>query len=336
MKFLVIGLGSMGKRRIRNLIANNQNNLAAFDIREDRINEAHEKYGIKTYNDFEEALRIFKPDTFIISVPPDQHMYYMNYAIDNNIHCFIEASVVDGGMEEILEKSKKNKDIKICPSCTLRFHPSIKLIKNLLDEKAIGKISHFTYHSGQYLPDWHPWEDIKEFYVSNKETGGCREIVPFELTWLNWIFGNIKSICGFKDKTINLGVDIDDVYSLNVKYGNGVLGSLVVDVVSRFAIRNLVINGDKGQIQWNWNEKCLKLYDACESRWIIYEEPKGSAAEGYNVNIIEDMYIDEIKSFIDCVEGKGEFLNSLEEDYTILQYLYGLEKADESKSYIEY
>ena len=42
--------------------------------------------------------------------------------------------------------------------------------------------SGFVYHSGQYLPDWHPWESYKDFYVSNPATGARREIVPFELS----------------------------------------------------------------------------------------------------------------------------------------------------------
>ena len=34
---------------------------------------------------------------------------------------------------------------------------------------------------GQYLPDWHPWESYKSFFVSNKKTNGCRELFAIEL-----------------------------------------------------------------------------------------------------------------------------------------------------------
>ena len=33
-------------------------------------------------------------------------------------------------------------------------------------------------------------------------------------------------------------------------------------------------------------------------RWIYYKHPEGKSFEGYNKNIIEDMYIGEIKAFI--------------------------------------
>ena len=48
MNFLIIGLGSMGKRRVRNLQALGYRNIIGFDMREDRRKEAKEKYGIQT------------------------------------------------------------------------------------------------------------------------------------------------------------------------------------------------------------------------------------------------------------------------------------------------
>ena len=56
MKVLVIGLGSMGKRRIRNLLKLGYKDIIGFDIRTDRINEVNKKYHIKSYFDFDDAL----------------------------------------------------------------------------------------------------------------------------------------------------------------------------------------------------------------------------------------------------------------------------------------
>src|SRR3546814_6666101 len=54
MKFLVIGLGSMGKRRVRNLRALGEQCVAGFDPRVDRREEAESKYGIATFPSFNE------------------------------------------------------------------------------------------------------------------------------------------------------------------------------------------------------------------------------------------------------------------------------------------
>ncbi len=327
MKFLVIGLGSMGKRRVRNLQHIDPNfEVYGVDPRLDRREEATKKYGIKTFASIESVMQLETFDAFVISVAPDLHMTYAHHALELDIPCFIEASVVDDRMAELIEKNKA-KQVVFCPSCTLRFHPSIKKIKALVVEGVLGKLSHFSYHSGQYLPDWHPWEDINEFYVSKPATGGCREIVPFEMTWLNWVFGDLEEVFGFSEKTIGLNAPIEDTYASVLKYKNGVLGTLIVDVVSRSAIRKLIINGEMGQIQWDWDEKVVKHYNAQTASWNYYHEPKGSAAEGYNANIIEEMYIEEVKNFIDAVNRKETFSNSLEWDYQLLQILYGIEKS---------
>jgi predicted dehydrogenase len=48
MKCLVVGLGSMGKRRIRNLRALGLADIVGVDPRADRRDEAAQKYGVAT------------------------------------------------------------------------------------------------------------------------------------------------------------------------------------------------------------------------------------------------------------------------------------------------
>lgn len=192
----------------------------------------------------------------------------------------------------------------------------------------MGSFLNFSYHSGQYLPDWHPWESILDFYVSKKETGGAREIVPFELTWLCDIFGYPEDVSGFFGKTTNLGCDIDDTYAVLLKFEKG-YGTLLVDVVSRYAVRNIIINLEYAQILWNWNDKFFKLYDAKNKRFIIIEQPQGESHVGYNKNIIENMYVEEIEQFITSIIKKQRvFPNTLEEDIKILEILEKIEEGE--------
>src|SRR5260221_7338585 len=101
MKFLIAGLGSMGKRRIRNLTYLNAGEISGFDPRSDRRDEASSKYGICTFGEFSEAMAS-KPDALIISTPPDLHMPYMLAAANAGIHFFCEASVVDHGLDNLI------------------------------------------------------------------------------------------------------------------------------------------------------------------------------------------------------------------------------------------
>ena len=177
LHILVIGLGSMGKRRIRNLLALNITNISGFDLRNDRREEASRLYGIKIFDSFQKATEI-KSNAWIISTSPDMHHGYMKEAITHEVPSFIEASVVDTDFSSIIPDAERNK-IFLAPSCTLYFHPAIKTIREIIKSRKLGRITNILYHSGQYLPDWHSYENVSDFYVSKKSTGGAREIVPF-------------------------------------------------------------------------------------------------------------------------------------------------------------
>jgi predicted dehydrogenase len=336
MNFLIIGLGSMGKRRVRCFKALGITTVAGFDQREDRRLESREKYGIQTFSDINQAIREFQPNALIISVPPDAHHVYMKMAAEKGLHFFIEASVVDTDMDLIKDLVKAN-NIIAAPSATLLFHPAIKKIFEIVQSRELGIISNVIYHSGQYLPDWHPYEKVSEYYVSNPLTGGAREIVPFELSWLTGLFGFPSKVCGFSRKTIEIkGAEkIDDTYNFLFDYKD-FLATVTVDVVSRDATRRLLINGDKKQLIWDWNDKKICIYHPEDKKWqsITYEMLQAEA--GYNENIGENMYIDEIKSFIDAIEGKGTFMNTLENDHRVLKLLYTIEESDKKARYLDF
>jgi hypothetical protein len=324
MKFLVIGLGSMGKRRIRCLKALGYSDIIGFDLREDRRKEVKEKYSIGTIESLNDGL-LSGFDAYIISTPPDQHLPYVKLAIDNNKPAFIEASVI---LEEVQEiKSYNKNNTFLAPSCTLRFHPVIKDITSIIREGKYGKITNFSYHSGQYLPDWHPWEKVTDFYVSKRPTGGGREIVPFELTWIVDTIGWPIDAKGLFERTIDFGPDIEDSYAFVLKY-NGMIGSIVVDVAARYATRSLIINMELGQIQWRWDEACFRLFEVESKRWIIFNQPEVNASIGYNKNIGEEMYIEEVTSFISGINSPSKYPNSIDDDLKVLEILNKIELSD--------
>ncbi|TGE33016.1 Gfo/Idh/MocA family oxidoreductase [Desulfosporosinus sp. Sb-LF] len=336
MKFLVVGLGSMGKRRIRCLKALGYNQVFGFDTREDRRAEVEQNYKLETFTDFLMAINEAQPDALIISVPPDLHHQYIKQAITFSLPFFVEASVVDTDMELIKEKLAK-KALVAAPSATLLFHPAIVIISQILNSGELGKISNVVLHSGQYLPDWHSYEKVNDYYVSNPITGGGREIVPFELTWVTKLFGFPKRVCGNFRKTIEIaGADtIDDTYNFLLDYEN-FLASITVDVVSRHATRRLMINGNKKQLIWDWDFNYIKLYDPETTSWEERTYIMEGAAIGYNQNIGENMYIEEIRCFVEAVEGKHHFVNSMEHDHKVLELLYAIEEADNSSVYVRF
>lgn len=326
MRFLIIGLGSMGKRRVRNLQALNAGEIIGFDLKDERCLEAEEKYGIRTVNNIDLA-NLAGIDALIISTPPDRHNEWIEFAINNKKPAFIEASVILAGLPELKRKADENR-VLIVPSSTLHFHPAIEVISEIVASGKYGKVVNFSYHMGAYLPDWHPWEKVGDSYTGKKETNGVREMVAFELTWLVKIMGYPRDIIGFYGRTTDLGADVDDTYAIAIKFDEA-FATLLVDTTSRYHIRHLIMNFKRAQILWRWDRNVVMLYDAERKEWFELSLPEGKAADGYNPNITEEMYTKELSVFIKAVRGNGEFPNSLEKDIKILDLLHKIERGVE-------
>lgn len=325
-KFLVIGLGSMGKRRVRCLQALGvlSEDIYGIDKREDRCIEAKDKYGVNIIHN-ENEMNFSETEAIIVSLPPDKHFEGVKIAFKYGKPVFVEASVV---LEDVKKIKQNNKDnIFIAPSCTFIFHPVIKKIKELIESGEYGKVCNFSYHSGQYLPDWHPWEKVNEFYVGNRITGGAREIVPYELTWMIDVFGYPKEVKGYFRKTADIGCNIEDSYVCSLDYGD-MVGSLLVDVVGRSALRNLVINFENAQLQWRCDTDSFEIYEVQTGKWKKFEMQDMIHEEGYNKNINENMYIDEIDAFIKGIQDPKHYPNTIEKDIKVLELLNDIENSD--------
>jgi len=327
MKFLIIGLGSMGKRRIRNLQALNQKEIIGFDISEEKRREAEEKYGIPTFDSMESALK-GNPSAIIISTPPNLHYEYAILAIEKEIPFFMELNIISDGLKEVVELGK-GKNLLMAASCNMKYVESIKKLKELLSE--IGKITAFTYHVGQYLPDWHPNEDYRKFFGANEETNACKEIIPGELKWMEHLFGKVSSVSASKGKFSDLEIAAPDTYQIILKFDK-LIGHYLAEVVSRFPYRNLKIIGTEGTLIWDHSQSKVSIFTKKDNSWRDYLESKGDIEGGYIHK--EQPYIAEMSDFIKALKKEGEYPFNLEKDIKILEILDAIEESTKTKKEI--
>jgi predicted dehydrogenase len=320
LKFFIAGLGSMGKRRIRNLLVNNQNQIVGYDIRPDRTREASEKYGIKTIENLDQ-MKSDDYNAMIISTTPNEHGDYIRMALHDKKHFFVEHPISDDGYREVFDDTS---NIIKAPSCTFLFYTPLKMIKEIINSGRIGKVLAFQYHMGQYLPDWHPWEDYKDVYFSKKETGACREMLPFELIWLSWVFGSkVTNIDGFIGKLSDLDMDADDTALAKVRFDNGIIGNVIIDVIARKPYRTLRVLGSEGTLDWERFDSEIKVYDTNSKTTETLSVPKGRPEPNY-VNE-EEMYNDEIETFLKAISGEVKYPHTFENSHHLLKKLYEFE-----------
>ena len=315
----------MGKRRVRNLLKLRYDNIIGFDPRLDRRKESMSKYKISTVSTIEEGLEQ-KPNVMIISTPPDLHYLYAQIAIKENIHFFTEVNLSSVDVKKIIQKLK-HKSIVGVPSCTTLYNPIVKELRKIITKKSIGTIFTVYHHFGHYLPNWHPWENYRNFYVSKRETGAAREVVPFELVWMTSLFSEIKSVYGQINKISKLRTNIDDIYEILIEFKNGIQCTLVIDVLSTPAFSETKIIGEKGAILCDHNTGIIKLHNG--TKWKFKQLKMGIVAKGYKGNTgTETIYEEEIQTFLDTVTKKKNYPHSFKDELQLLKVLDAIELSN--------
>jgi len=312
----------MGKRRIRNLQKLGYSDILGFDIQKIRRIESNKKYKIKTYDNILDAISQ-KPKAIIISTPPNLHLKYALLAIKYNINFFMELNHSSNHVKQIIKKMK-GKKILAAPSCTMQYHPIVLELEKILKKNIIGKVLQIHHYNGQNLKSWHPWENYKTFFVSKKETGGAKELVPFELNWIIHLFSKIKSVSSNVEKISDLDTDIDDIYQIHTHFRNGVVGNLIFDVIANPSFRETKLIGKTGVILCDFKKGVIKINTG--KKWQIKKLKMGKTASGYTGNTPSDtIYENELKNFLLSVKRKQKYPFSLKEDLEILTVLDAIE-----------
>lgn len=300
MNICVIGLGSMGKRRIRLLKKIvPDSNILGIDSNEERMKSVAKQYNIDCYSSLVDIN--IQLDCVFISTSPQSHGEIINECLQKGCHIFSEINLIDNLYRENIQLSKEKKKVLFLSSTPL-YRTEMQFIEKQV--KRNGKPCIYQYHVGQYLPDWHPWDNLKDFFVSNRITNGCRELLAIELPWLQNAFGRIMRVNVIKRKLTDLGLEFPDTYLIQIEHENGNIGSLVVDVVSRQAVRQLEVLNEDIYIKWSGTPDSLYEKDIISGELKQIKEGEYIHEQGYADFINEYAYEKEIEEFFEVIQGK--------------------------------
>ncbi len=321
MNVCVIGLGSMGKRRIRLLKQFfHELKIIGIDNNLERMKSVSTEYKVDCYL----ALSEFgeKADCAFVCTSPQFHASIIKECLERNLHVFSEINLIDKLYDENIRLAEQ-KGKTLFLSSTPLYKDEIQLIRSKVKQN--GRPCAYQYHVGQYLPDWHPWDKLDEFFISNKSTNGCRELLAIELPWIQSVFGRIKAVKTTKTNLTDLKIDFYDTFLIQIEHETGAVGNLAVDVVSRQAVRRLEIFNEELYIRWNGTPNSLYEKDIISKQ--LKQIPAGTYIHesGYSEAINEYAYLKEIENFFEVIEGK-EALYSFEEDKEILKIIDSIEE----------
>lgn len=320
MKTVVVGLGSMGRRRIRLLGSiDPAMEIVGVDLSEDRRKQAEDELGIRTYGSLGDATLAGDVKLALVCTSPTTHASIVAECLRLGLHAFTELNLVTDGYEENMALAA-DKGLTLFLSSTFLYRKETRRIA----QEVTGAMGSYTYHIGQYLPDWHPWESWRDFFVADPRTSGVREILAIELPWLRGAFGRIVRVSSVTRAVTGIGIPYDDTAALLVEHEGGTVGTLMVDVVCRRAVRRFEYTDEERYLTWDGTPDTLRILDLAsgEMRAVdLYGDGGSEHRDGYAAFIVEDAYRDELSVFLDAVAGIAAPAYGYSEDLETLRLI---------------
>lgn len=297
MKFLIAGLGSIGRRHLRLLKEQGDHDVVLFRTNKSTLPD-DDLAGYRVETDLDKALAD-KPDAVIVSNPTAKHLEVALPAAKAGCHIFLEKPVSHSleGLDD-LRRVVDEKGIRVLVGFQFRYHPGLRKIESLLKEGNVGKPVSFRVHWGEYLPDWHPWEDYRQSYAARKDLGGGVILtLTHPLDYVRWLFGEVTQLSAFAGYDGGLDIEVEDRAEISLKFKSGVVGSVHLDYNQRPPKHQMEVVCTGGTIVWDHAGE-LKVYSAETEEWTDYPAP-----DGYERDVL---FRDQMEHFLDVVAGKAE------------------------------
>lgn len=313
----------MGKRRVRCLLANQIKpaDIRVADVREDRRQEVLAKHGVEGLPSLEAGLT-WNPDVVIVSVPGALHVPACLAAAraGKNIFCEVPLSVNLEGLAELAELVAQ-KNLLLVPGCQPPFHPLIRQLKEWIADPEFGRPLLAAEIFGQYLPDWHPYEDYRAFYAASRQMGGCNlDVVAQQATVLSWLLDDaIQEVFCREHHLSTLEIDGPDALQIINRTRRGTALTQQYDLIQRAGFHSLRLISETTTLEYNPSAGQVRRYRAATRAWDTVDKPEGFQ--------YEQCYIDETARFLACLEGKATWHVSLGTAVGVVRYLVALQQS---------
>ncbi len=304
---LVLGLGAIGQRHVRNLrhLLGEKVEFTAFRVRRDpavltdtlavlRVDGLEENYHIRTVASLDAGLAE-RPDVVLVCNPTSLHLIAATAAARAGCHLFIEKPLADSwaGIDELIATVDAQPTVALV-AYQWRFHPLLARVHDLLVHASLGRILAVRAECGDYLPGWHPYEDYRRMYAARRDQGGGVILAQIhEMDYLYWFFGRPTRVMAMGGQRSSLELDVEDTASILMDF-HGLPVHVQLDYLQRPPRRSLHIIGDGGSI----------VADLLAPRLQVYRDGELVEEQTFAGFTRSDMFLAEMQHFLRCVAGE--------------------------------
>lgn len=322
MKFLIAGLGSIGRRHLRNLVELGERDIILYRTHQATLPDA-DLAEFPVVTDLDEALAQ-NPDAVIISNPTALHMKVAIPSAQKGCALFLEKPLSVAykeivPLQEILKKTGK----PVLVGFQFRFHPAFQQIASWIQNGLIGRVVSANVLWGEYLPAWHPWEDYRKSYSARKDLGGGVLLtLCHPIDYMRWLLGEVASVSAFVEKISDLELEVEDLVEMTMQHEHGAVSHIHLDYFTRPKRHTLEISGSSGTIVWDETSNEVKLYQAEEERWLSYKPPLEFERN--------TLFLSEMSHFLDILKNNKEPVCSFEDGARIQQIIAAAYRSAEN------
>ena len=311
LKGAVIGFGRMGLTHFS--ILNNNPDVEFVGICDSSsfmLSNIERYIKVPTFKDPRKMMDSVELDFVIVATPTVFHADAVKYAIEKNIHVFVEKpfSLNPDEGRKVLD-SLTGKDLIHQVGYVNRFNDVMLKVKELLDTKVLGDLLLFKMEmNGPTL-----LKDAKDSWRSKKKAGGgcLYDFASHSIDMVNYLVGVPDEIVGTVFQSIH-SKSVEDAMSSTFCYDNGMRGNLLAnwsDPAYRKPATRFEILGRKGKIVADLHAYKLFLREKSQNN---------GYTQGWNQCYVTDFvepvrfyvrgfeFTRQLDYFIDCVKNKKE------------------------------
>lgn len=316
MNFLIVGLGSIGQRHLRNLKKiypsckiyvyrrlyrkinlNNFNKLLKKDI--------HKKYKLLTINNLNN-LKKLKLDGAFICTPSSFHVDEIIKILKQKINIFVEKPL-DSNLKKIktLESLLRKTNQIHMIGFQMRFSPILIKLQKIIHSNKYGNLNFVSIYHGEHIKNFHKYENYKKLYAARKVLGGGVALTQIhEIDYFLLLFNSykIKKRHILRGKFSNLSIDVEDTYSSILqleKKNKKILCNVNLNYYENPGKRVIDLVFDKCKISADLNKQLITYF---------IKKKKFVQKFYFKRN---DLFIRELKYFIKHIKIKKQINNNL-------------------------
>ncbi len=325
MDGLIVGLGSIGCRHLRNL----RSLLPHAELTVLRSSNSSSKEpppleATRVVHSIDDALA-HQPKFAIIASPSPFHMDTALTLARHGVNLCVEKPISDrlDGVDELIGLTRR-RGLVLAVGYNLRFAEPLRILRAALYSGRIGRLLNVRIETGQYLPDWRPQADYRQGVSARRELGGGALLeLSHEIDYARWLAGEIVRVSADVRKVSDLEIDVEDCAEMTVNFASGALGNIHVDLLQRTPTRTCRLIGSQGTLTWDAISNLVRLYQAETSVW---QDLHPAQALDRNAT-----YVEELRHFFDCIKTKGMPLITGEDGRQTLKVVLAAKRSSEIK-----